>query len=167
MTTQITIQGLQFDIPQPYAEGHPLTHNEAAALNQVYGENLRNNFAKRVRDAVEKAGNPEAVDVASLQADLDAYVSEYEFGVRRAGTPRGSVDPVEAEAFKIAMETVKGALRANGFKLSDVSTEQKAELAQQLIDSNPQIREEAVRRVEQAKAIGKQTINLANLGLNK
>src|SRR6516162_3885340 len=49
----MTIQGLQFDIKTPYKEGHMITAGEASQLNQVRMENIRNNFASVVRNAVQ------------------------------------------------------------------------------------------------------------------
>ena len=46
---QIIIQGVTFNVPTPYAEGHVLATNEASALNQLLHENLRNNFASKVK----------------------------------------------------------------------------------------------------------------------
>jgi hypothetical protein len=63
---QITISGHSFNVPVRYEEGHELTAGEASALNQTYHENLRNNFAKKVKDAGDGA------DVAALQAELAA-----------------------------------------------------------------------------------------------
>ncbi len=53
-TALITIQGANFNAPQPYDEGHVLTVNEASALNQVFAENLRNNFAARIKRSAEE-----------------------------------------------------------------------------------------------------------------
>ena len=70
----ITIQKQLFNVPNRYAAGHVLTEGEANALNQTYHENLRNNFAGRVK---------EGGDHATLQTELDAYAASYQFGERR------------------------------------------------------------------------------------
>jgi hypothetical protein len=61
----VTIAGEVFKIDTPYTEGHTCTAGEASALNQVRHENLRNNFAKKVKDAkggrhVRPRGVPDA-----------------------------------------------------------------------------------------------------------
>jgi len=119
---QITIQGLTFNVPDRYTEGHVLTANEASALNQTYHENLRNNFAKKVKDAGESP------DVEALQASLDEYAAAYQFGVRVAGAPRAPADPVGKEAFAVAREAVRGKLREKGINPSAVDAKQLGEL---------------------------------------
>ena len=93
---QITIAGKTFNAPLRYEEGHELSAGEAAALNQTYHENLRNNFAKKVKDAIEAGAFSQDV----IQIEFDAYAREYQFGVRTGGggAPR---DPVTKEALDI------------------------------------------------------------------
>src|SRR5215471_12844559 len=98
---QITIAGKTFNAPVRYEEGHELTSGEANALNQTYHENLRNNFAKRVKDAIEAGG----YDQSAIQREFDSYAEKYEFGVRTGGG--GSTrDPVLAEALAIARNMI-------------------------------------------------------------
>ena len=40
----VTIAGAEFTVPAPFAEGHTLTAGEAAALNQLTRENVRNSL---------------------------------------------------------------------------------------------------------------------------
>ena len=167
-TDEITIAGHVFTVPVRYAAGHPLTEGEASALNQTYHENLRNNFASKVRKAKEtppatEGGEPGTKeltddDIRSLQADLMAYADEYQFGVRVAGSPRAPADPVEREALNLAKEAIRQALKAKGKK---ADAEVVADLAAKLLDKNPQYREVAKQRVEAAKAVT--TVNLADL----
>jgi hypothetical protein len=155
----ITIAGNTFQVAKPYAEGHTLTPNEAAALNQVFAENIRNNFAKTVKDATE-AGT---FDLEVFQSKLDEYVEEYEFGVRTGGGGR-SGDPVMVEAMSIARDLVRKAIVKQGHKLSDVSAANITAMAKQALDSgkNPQILELARQRVDAAKDIA--GIELDSLG---
>ena len=99
-TGAVVIQEYTFSIPKPFAEGHVCTGAEADVLNQTLAENIRNNTAGRVKKAVAEG----SFDHALMQAEIDAYVKEYEFGVRRG---RGPVDPIEREALAIAKEEVK------------------------------------------------------------
>ena len=98
MAEQITIAGSVFNVPVRYEEGHELTANEAAALNQTFHENLRNNFAKRV-DSRKENGELDSDVKEELQSELDSYADEYEFGGPRGGAVR---DPVMSEAMKMA-----------------------------------------------------------------
>lgn len=155
-----TVQGLTFNMPQPYKAGsHELTEGEASQLNQVLAENLRNNFAAKVRAKIEayKTANklPEDQDVGSdvldkdeLDTEFAEYATKYEFGVRQAGTGvRTPTDPVGKEAYKIAWERIKAALTKKNIKLDSVSKEKRAELVDQTLAKYPAIREEAERRV--------------------
>lgn len=155
----ITIAGNVFSVPKPYTDGHVLTSNEAAALNQVFAENIRNNFAKTVATATD-AGS---FDLEVFQSKLDEYVDGYEFGVRTGGGGR-SGDPVMVEAMSIARDLVRKAILKAGHKLSDVSAANITQMAKDAIDSgkNPQILELAKQRVEAAKDIA--GIELDSLG---
>src|SRR5260221_3728041 len=92
-TEQVTVAGKTFSMPCPFDEGHVLTSGEAGQLNQVYHENLRNNIAKKVKDAVES----NKFDQAEFQGLIDKAASEYEFGKRRVGGPRAPTDPILKE----------------------------------------------------------------------
>lgn len=137
--SNITIAEVVVACPQPYTEGHPLTVNEAAALNQTYAENVRNNLAKRVK---EKPGEAQSI--------VDEYCQTYEFGVRRA---MAGGDPVEKEAMDMARAKVKEALKANGHVLKDIPAEKITELAQGVLDKYPQIREQAKSIVESRQSL--------------
>lgn len=124
---QITIAGQVFNVPVRYEEGHELTAGEASALNQTYHENLRNNFAKQVKEGLE-SGNE---TVESLQSKLDTYAADYQFGVRTGG---GAVrDPVQAEAMNIAKSHIRGALKKKGVKVTEVTASAITEAAKKLL----------------------------------
>lgn len=163
--TSFTIGGLTFKIAEPYAEGHTLTAGEADALNQTFRENVRNNLASDIAEAVEaskKEGAP-ALDHAKLQADVEAYSSGYEFGQRGPGGGRVT-DPVEAAAMDIARELVKQAIRSKGLKLSDYKAATISELARGAIAANPGITEQARVRVEAEQKAATQLLASINLG---
>lgn len=142
---QITIQGKIFNAPLRYEEGHELNAGEAAALNQTFHENLRNNFAKRVKEAIENGGfNQDA-----LQSEFDKYAEDYEFGVRTGGgAPR---DPVMAEAMNIAKGQIKAKLKEKGKVLRDYDAAAITEAAKKLVAKTPAIMELAKKRVEEAQ----------------
>lgn len=123
----ITIAGETFSVPKPYAEGHALTTGEASALNQTFAENLRNNFANKVKVSKENS----TFDLEMLQSQLDEYADEYEFGVRTGGGGR-TADPVMAEAMDIMRDKVRTAIKKKGgnlkdHKAKDISARAKAE----------------------------------------
>src|SRR5260370_3101350 len=105
----LTIQGLQFEVAQPYKAGHMLSEGEASQLNQVSAENIRNNFAGTIRTAIEahRKANSLAEDAEIAVTDLDKddldeklakYDEDYVMGVRGGPSgPRTPVDPVQRE----------------------------------------------------------------------
>lgn len=148
----ITIQGVSLDVPVPYEEGHVLRPNEANTLNQTYHENLRNNFAGEVKDALaEVEENGGSVDVAALQKSLNEYVLEYDFGVSRGGFR--AQDPVMSLAIKLAKEKLRPVIKARGIKLADLGGAKLTELAKQAVEKNPGFMAEAQRQLEEAKDV--------------
>ncbi len=165
-STEITIQGLAFEVDLPYAAGeHVLTAGEANALNQTRAENLRNNFAPKVKKAMEeyrKANGLEDgaefpitnLDHDALIAEFTAYAGEYEFSTRAGGGgSRVPTDPVGKEAHRIAWDKIKAALTKQGIKIDSVGKEKKDELIKAALVKYPAITEEAKRRVESAAEI--------------
>lgn len=114
-TQSIVIQKQVFEAPAPYSEGHTLNPNEAAALNQLFAENLRNNFSAKMRRAAED-------DTTLTQEEFWAYAETYEFGIRslRSGTVR---DPVASEERRLAAAAVRKAIMKRGHKVKDVPEE--------------------------------------------
>jgi hypothetical protein len=151
--TNITIAGETFTAPQPYAEGHVLSGNEATALNQTYAENLRNNFASKVK-AAQEAGT---FDLEQFQSEFDEYASGYEFGVRSGGGGGRSGNPVLVEAMNIARELVRKAIVKKGLKLADYKAADISARAKAALDKGDATSESimalAKQRVEAAKEI--------------
>jgi len=158
---KITVQGLEFEAPQPYKAGsRELTEGEASALNQTLAENLRNNFAPKIKAAMAEyrkanglADDAEvavtSLDMDKLAEEFEKYATEYEFGVRKGGGgPRTPSDPVGKEAHRMALAKVKEALTKKSIEIGSVSKEKMAEYIKQVLDKYPAIREEAERRVK-------------------
>lgn len=168
----ITIQGLQFEVSQPYKAGHSLTEGEASQLNQVRAENIRNNFAGVIRKAIEehRKANGMAADAEVAVADLDKddldeklskYDDEYVMGVRGGPSgPRTPVDPVSREAHRIAHEKVKVALKKKGITLDSVPKEKMTGFIKQVLEKYPEITEEAKRRHAAAGQIALESLEV-------
>lgn len=125
---QITIQGNTFRVPLRFAAGHVLKENEAGALNQTFHENLRNNFAKKVKDGVD-AGVP----LETLQQQLDDYASEYEFGARTGGGGfRG--DPVMTLAMNMARELIRKVIKDKGLDTDQWPAEKVTAAAKAILE---------------------------------
>lgn len=144
-TLELTIQKQTFTIPHRYVAGAiTLTEGEAHALQQVYAENLRNNFAARMKAAAE-AETPTQL----TQSDLDAYVAEYDFGVRISGGI--ARNPVESAERALAMAAVKTALTSKGKSWKALTEEQQEALVDRFVASG-KFRADAERLVEARKA---------------
>jgi hypothetical protein len=120
----IQISGVNFDAPFKYAAGHVLTEVEAKALNQTRFENLRNNFAKQVKDAGITGDTP----TDELKAKFAEYEAAYDFATPGTGTGATRLDPIEKEAVALARDIVKQALAAKGRSYNppkDATDEQK------------------------------------------
>ncbi len=113
---KLTIAGVEFTASLPYAAGHVLTDVEAKVLNQTRIENLRNNFAPKVKASNE--GKEGALSADQLQEAFSKFDSEYVFSSASAGGSSTALDPVEREALSIAKAYVKQALEARGQKLT-------------------------------------------------
>lgn len=145
MNTQaITIQGTQYTIPANYAEGHVLTEGEASAMNQLFAENIRNNFAGKIKAAEEKK------EARPGQAELDKYCEEYKFGARGPGGPK--LDPIEAEARRLAETAINEALKKKGIKIKDVPDDQFDGWIKEAVETQPQFRTTAKLLLEQRQA---------------
>lgn len=146
-----TIAGTSVQVPQPFGEGYVLTANEAAAMNQLLTENLRNNIAGRAKKAKDEN---KAFD---MQAELDSYAANYQFGARSVGFR--ATDPVEKEMRSMAKKKVEGALKAKGIKLKSVSDTQMEELVSTYIDANGA----ALRKAAEQKVAAEADLALAVL----
>jgi cbb3-type cytochrome oxidase cytochrome c subunit len=149
MTKEFTIKGHKFVIEVPYAEGHVLTANEAATLNQTFVENIRNNQAK-----VVETGLAEGKTVEDLQAVIADFASKYTFGAGRSTTNSTPRDPVAAAAVRIARSVLTAALKE---KKVDVKTfdKDKFEALVAQIASKPEVIEKAREQVAQKAEVNK------------
>lgn len=159
----ITIQGLEFDINQPYAAGHTVTEAEAKALNQVRAENIRNNTARLIASAKSEHGDelpPHIQD--ELRARVAEYDASYEFNLSNAGTGR-TLDPVERKALEIARTAVREQAKREGRKIlkegaerttdSDITREEfQAKVAE--VAELPKVIKLAKKRVKEDEELG-------------
>jgi len=107
-----TIEGRNFEISQPYEEGHTLSAIEARVLNQTRSENIGNNVRAKLKEAIEQGASDDAL--SALVAEVDAAYAFTAAGARSAAR----LDPYEREARKIARELLKNYLSESGRKLT-------------------------------------------------
>lgn len=166
-TATIQIQGHDFVVPYRYSEGHMLKANEAKALNQTLHENLRNNFAPTIKAKMkevfgESPGEEAKLEdhhLGELQAQLDDIAEKYEFNVRAAGgaVPR---DPIAAEAFKMALASIKETIRQNGNSVKDWEASELAEAARKAIEKYPEFTEAATEIVARRQTLAAKTLGM-------
>lgn len=154
----LTVQGITFPLPLTprYSEGHVLTLVEASVLNQTFAENLRNNWAGRMKahlDKVAKDVPTESLDasiIEQLRTDFVEYAGTYTFGFRQ---PRIVLDPIEHLARKLAKETILSALRERKIDVKTISAEKMEEYVTSLLGKRPDLRKEAKRRIDATKKV--------------
>lgn len=120
----IVIQGVPFEFPVKYTEGHTLSDIEAKVLSQTWFENVRNNCAKFIKAA---QSDEDEMTMDEATAAINEYAASYEFSAAAAGGSRASLTPEEKEARKIAREAIKNSLAEDGRKISDFKTEEEKE----------------------------------------
>lgn len=151
MRVELTIAGQRFSIENRYAAGHVLNENEAAALNQVFRENIRNNLAGRNGELTQEL--------------VDKYAAEYQFGVRTTTSRRRTADPVEKTALSMAKAKIVEAIRANPrLNLTDFSAARLKELSVKFLEKHPELYDVAREAVSQARAVADDTLEEIGLG---
>lgn len=161
-TRKLVFKGkFNLQVPEPYVEGHKLTGPEANVLNQTFLENIRNNTAKALAAAIEKAGGEDEVKPAALQSIIDAYVPDYEFG-KRVGGGGARLDPVEREIRRIAVGKIKELLSAKSISIKDVGGMTKVnKLADEYTEKHRTTLEKmAKQRVKEEQALAADAIDI-------
>ena len=164
MTQSVRIQGHAFDIPSPFAEGHQLTPHEAAAMNQLFAENVRNNGASKIKAALAKhvkAGH--SAESFKLPEDVRGAVQTladtYTFGERKARGTSEPVDPLEREAHRIADEAIRTALKKKAVKVKDLPKGKFDEMVKTHA-KNEKVLAEVKRRLKAKEAVGLEDLGL-------
>lgn len=139
--TKITIQGETFTCIGPYNPGHVCTATEAEILNQKFRERIRAKFSQRVKDFWEKVPGWHQ----KLQEELDEITAGYSLN---------GLDPVQIEAFCIALSIVKTNLRAAGKNVSDYARSALTTMAEEVLQG-PQRGEIALMARERVVALQK------------
>jgi len=143
----ISIYGTAFELSAPYVAGHQITEAEAKVLNQTRAENIGNNFRSEVKEALE------AGKLDEVRARIAEYDTKYTFSM--GGTTRTPIDPIEAEAIRIAKDVVKAKLAEKGVKVKDYlaseSNAAKYETAVEKIASQDETLKLAKQRVNAKK----------------
>lgn len=152
----ITIQEKQFKVPYRYKEGDVLKANEASALNQTFHENLRNNFASKVREGVEAGVSDEV-----LQQQLDDYANDYSFGTR-TGTGGFRGDPVRTAAMGYAREVIRAKAREKNLELDAAAISKAATMLLDNQGPEGSIWKLAKAQVEAEKAAAAQAMQDVN-----
>jgi hypothetical protein len=160
----ITIQGHSFDATQPYLAGHVVTEAEAKALNQVRAENLRNNFASKIKSVQGEAEALTEEQLVQLRAEFATYDAEYVFTLASVGGGKRETDPVAAEAKKIAKQTISDKLKAAGKKVSDIAPETLANAIAKLAESE-NIQKLAKKAVAERQKAAQADLGELDLGL--
>ena len=151
-THPIKIQGVMFEAPAPYAEGHHLKAHEAIVLNAVLAENLRNNFSMQMKRSPEPL----------TQADFDTYASTYVFGKRGETGVRITRDPVGKEERSLAKEAILASYAKKGIKPRSVPADTLDAYITRLVESG-KFRALAEENVARSAALPEVELDLSDL----
>jgi hypothetical protein len=163
----ITIQGYKFEVPEGalanIAVGYTLQdEGEAAALRQTKVENLRNNFATKVKAAMNGSTELAPEALSELQSAFATYATEYKFGVRAAGEPKQKLDPITREMLKLAKSDFIAAYKAKYDETPDKDLVN--ERAEQLLEKR---RDDLMKRaraiLKQRESAGNETLEAVGL----
>lgn len=151
-------QKLEFQVPQPYSEGHKINAVEANVLNQTMAENIGNNFRARVQATL--TGAEGAMSESDLRAAFDDYASKYEFTLASAGGGRSTMTPLERECRKLAKGIVTALLTKEGRKVKEVEKEAfEAEVARYA--ATEPVQKAAAKNLKAADALFEQAVAAA------
>lgn len=143
------INGLSFEITQPYIEGHVLSALEARVLNQTRSENIGNNARAKIKE-MQDAGNA----VGDIVAYVQGVDAEYIFRTASEGGGR-SVDPYEREARSIAKGLLREHLASTGRKLAEVPAGSTADEWKEKVDAEI----DRIASTDQVLAAAKKTVD--------
>lgn len=148
---QIRISQYQFEISEPFQEGHQLSSQEALALNALRAENIRNLLAHKVRAAVEEAGGKllGQAALAALREEASKLDRDYRFGNRRTVPRQGAI---EREAKVIARSLLLSSKEGRDLEGEDL--DRAIERASKMED----ILAEARQRLEEQAQIANATL---------
>ncbi len=146
---------MDFEVSQPYAEGHVLTIIEAKTLNQTRTENVCNNMRGKVKAHIE--GAEDALDEAELRKEFKAYDKKYVFTEASAGSSRATQTPLEKAARKIAHDLVVHQVKESGRTVKAVTDtpEKKEAFAAEVarFAETEQVQKIAAKRVKEMDAL--------------
>lgn len=154
----IQIKHYQFTVSEPFAEGTVIDGPTATAINALRAENIRNNWAKRLAQELDKLPSGESLSperLRELQAELTVYDARYRFAPRGGLGQRPAA--LAAEARAIAEERVAAQARQAGVEgLVPGSAEFEA-----LVDGQaelPVVQAEARRRIAERRQLADETL---------
>jgi hypothetical protein len=150
------VRVLQHDFPieREYTEGHVLSPSEAAAMNQLLVENVRNNVYSWVVREAKGRGALSADEHADLTSRISEYADKYQFKTRVRARPMNPLDATVRELARQHAETW-----GNQFGYNTDSSEVYARYIE--LRSNSKIYEEARTLLLQRQSV----VNNALVGL--
>jgi hypothetical protein len=156
-TQPIMIAGLgPFQAPAPYTQGHVCTEAEARALNSALADNLRANFGKHAKAAIEAHQGDQDDLTTRLRAEFASYAASYSLN----GSAR---DPVARLAARLARDIVDEGLRKRKLDPRTIPPEQIASLVEK-VASSESVLGEARRRVAARQDIATDVFDDLGLG---
>lgn len=156
---QIRIKQYSFQLSSPFFEGRALTEGEAAALNALRAENIRNNLRAeldRRQNKLPEGQHLDARDLAELQQIISQYDANYKFLPKHLPV-RFRASQVELEAEQLAREELEIEARQQGSSLADWEPAD-VEIAIQARACQPRLVSAAKLRIQTRQAIAQQSL---------
>jgi hypothetical protein len=120
MPLTIRIQKHDFELPVRYHERHVCDSNDAAMLNQLYAENIRNNVSNMVVREINSTPGRVLSEAQHnrLQTSITEYAHRYHFRVRSRERPPTPLDAIISE---LAMDQALIECHQAGVSPSDIN----------------------------------------------
>lgn len=144
---QIRIRQYSFHLSPRYFEGHLLTLAEAQALDRLRADNVRNNLARLVTDAMAELPDGQFLShetLAEIQIRVTQYEKNYQFVIQHRS--REKPGPLEAEIRAVAEIQVTSHLNGSGM-LAGTGIEEFNQLVDRLM-SDDAVQQEARLRLQ-------------------
>lgn len=136
MNDRITINGNTFEIPVRFGPGHVCSIGDAQVLQAKFAERIRKRFADKIGATCTASGH------VGWQNRIWQMAEEFVFDFD---------NPVEAEAFVMAQQVVKQAIRRDKGFLKDYTQASINEAARKVLQSEAG---EAIRKMAADKVAG-------------
>lgn len=153
---QLTIQHLNFEVSEPYAEGHPLTSSEADALNRARAENINDRFGRQIKRMVEEHGGMTSGLEHKIRREFSEFMLDYEFPPVPA--KRRAKDPLRDRARELARNALRTQTTASGLNWDNIPDSTKDAKVEQLLSQDESFMAQAGSEIDSSRDLANKTL---------